>query len=118
VKSVEQREPIVDSASESDKHHSAKSDVLDSDGTHHGDGGYSSLGEPGDSSYAFEADHSDISQDDEDYLSKSLLPSSHAFSKIEYIDYPRPPSHSGNFELPGDDHASLLWPYWDINLKM
>lgn len=118
VRLVELQEPIVDSASESDKHHSAKSDVLDSDSTHHGAGGYSSLGELGDSSYAFEADHSDISQDDEDYLSKSLLPSSHAFSKIEDVDYPQPPSHSGNFELPSDDHASLLWPYWDINLKM
>lgn len=119
----QQEEPIIDSASDSEKHNSAKSDVIDSESPR-----YSSFGDqPGDSSYAFEADHSDISQDDEDYLSMSLLPSSSSssdpFSKIEDIEYPHPhpSSNSCNFELPPEedhDHASLFWPYWDINLKM
>ena len=99
---------------------SAKSDVIDSDSpqyvdaTHH-----STFAEPGESSYPFEADHSDISQDDEDYLNKSLLPSSHVFSEIGDVDYPDRPTNSCYYGLSGEDHASLYWPYyWDINLKM
>ena len=130
-KTVEE-EPIIESASRSSDHQislfnckqedlcSAKSDVIDSDSpqyvdaTHH-----STFAEPGESSYPFEADHSDISQDDEDYLNKSLLPSSHVFSEIGDVDYPDRPTNSCYYGLSGEDHASLYWPYyWDINLKM
>ncbi|XP_057517173.1 homeobox-leucine zipper protein HAT5-like [Amaranthus tricolor] len=116
-----QEEPIIESASESEDHQislfkykqedlsSAKSDVIDSDSPHYVDATHhSAFLDPTDSSYAFEADHSDISQDDEDYLSKSLLPSSH-------FD---PPANSCAYGLSGEDHASVYWPYWDINLKM
>lgn len=126
-----QQEPVVDSASEIEDHHvslfaykqdelcSAKSDVLDSDSPHYVDRDqHSSFQEPGDPSYAFEADHSDISQDDEDYLKKSVLPSSHVFQKIEGFHNPEPPPNSSNFGVPCEDQASLFWPYWDINLKM
>ncbi|KNA14370.1 hypothetical protein SOVF_108110 [Spinacia oleracea] len=123
-----QEEPIVESASETEDHlvsvfgckqedlSSVKSDVIDSDSPHYVDAAtHSPFGEPSET-YAFEADHSDISQDDEDYLSKSLLPSSHVFMKIGDVDYPDPPAN--NYGLQGEDHASLFWPYWDINLKM
>ncbi|CAO2826753.1 unnamed protein product [Amaranthus hypochondriacus] len=126
-----QEEPIIESASGSSDHQislinykqedlcSAKSDVIDSDSPHYVDATHhSTFAEPGDSSYAFEADHSDISQDDEDYLNKSLLPSSHVFSKIGDVDYPDRPTNSCYYGLSGEDHASLYWPYWDINLKM
>lgn len=128
---IVEEEPIVDSASDCEDHIvsvfgtkqddlcSAKSDVIDSDSSPHYVGAnHSSFGEPGDSSYAFEADHSDISQDDEDYLSKSLLPSSHVFSKMGDVDYPNLPANSCNYGLSGEDHASFFWPCWDINLKM
>ncbi|KAH9615799.1 hypothetical protein KSS87_007214 [Heliosperma pusillum] len=120
----------VESTSESEEQHpsvfgynkhedpsSAKSDVIDSDSPqYYVEAGHpSTFGEPGDSSYNFEADHSDISQDDEDYLNKSIMPSSHVFPKIEDVELP---SNSGHLSLSGDDHASLFWPYWDINLKM
>lgn len=122
-------DPIVGSGSESEDHHvsifgrkqeevSSESDVLDSDCPHYVDGSHSSFADPGDSSYAFEADHSDISQDDEDNLSRSFLPASHVFSEIEYANYSDPPANSCNFGLTGEDHASLFWPCWDINLKM
>ncbi|XP_021761678.1 homeobox-leucine zipper protein HAT5-like [Chenopodium quinoa] len=120
-----QEEPVIESASESEDHlapvfgckqedlSSGKSDIIDSDSPHYVDVSHSPFGEPGDS-YAFEADHSDISQDDEDYLSKSLLPSSHVFLKIGDVDYPGPPATSScnNYGLPADDHPSpLFWPY-------
>ncbi|KAH9611899.1 hypothetical protein KSS87_002624 [Heliosperma pusillum] len=79
---------------------SAKSDVIDSDSPHYLDAAHSSsFAEPGVTSYAFEADHSDISQD--------------VFPKIEDVDLP---ADSNHFGLSGDDHASLFWPYWDIHL--
>lgn len=107
-----QEEPIIESASESEDHlvsvfsckqedlSSVKSDIIDSDSPHYVDASHSSFGEPGDSSYAFEADHSDISQDDEDYLSKSLLPSSHVLLKIGDVNYADPPANSCNYGLP------------------
>ncbi|XP_074277268.1 uncharacterized protein LOC141600907 [Silene latifolia] len=123
------QEPNVEYASETEDQHtsifgynkqedlsSAKSDVIDSDSSHYVEAGHSSsFPEPGDSSYAFEAAHSDISQDDEDYLNRTLLPSSHAFPKIEDVD---PSTNSSHFGITDDDHGSLFWPYWDINLKM
>lgn len=111
----------VESASESDEQHaslfeynkqedlsSAKSDVIDSDSSYYV--------EPGESSYAFEPDQSDISQDDEDYLNKTLLHSTHVFPKIE--DDVDTPANPGHFGLTEEDHAPLFWPYWDINLKI
>ncbi|KAI4329611.1 hypothetical protein MLD38_027979 [Melastoma candidum] len=47
---------------------SAKSDVLDSDSPRYPDCCHSTLLEPGDTSYAFEPDQSDITQDEEDNL--------------------------------------------------
>ncbi|KAL9243210.1 hypothetical protein vseg_017124 [Gypsophila vaccaria] len=119
----------VESASENEEQHasmfeynrqedlsSAKSDIIDSDSSYYVEPGHSSsVPEPGESSYAFEPDQSDISQDDEDYLKKSLLQSSHVFPKMEDVDTPGSACH---FSLPGEDHAPLFWPYWDINLKM
>lgn len=125
-----QQEPVTDSASESEDAHvsifplkredlsSAKSDVLDSDSSNYADAGYSAFADPGDSSYAFEADHSDISQDDEDYLSKSLMPSSNAFPKIKDANCRDLPTESCNFDIPGEYHSSLFWPCWDANLKI
>ncbi|XP_074316981.1 uncharacterized protein LOC141653199 [Silene latifolia] len=125
-----QQNPNIESASENEEQHpsifsyskhedlsSAKSDVIDSDSSqYYVEAGHSSsYAEPGNSSYIFEADHSDISQDDEDYLNKSIMPSSHVFPKIEDVELP---SNSGHLGLSGDDHTSLFWPYWDINLKM
>lgn len=90
---------------------SAKSDVFDSDSPHCTDGGHSSLIEPGDSSYAFEPDQSDVSQDEEDNFSKNLLPT-YIFPKIEDADYPDPPASSCNFGFPVEDHhAFWSWSY-------
>ncbi|KAK9669297.1 hypothetical protein RND81_13G122300 [Saponaria officinalis] len=116
LKTVEQ-ETNIESASENEEQQhatmfnkqeelsSAKSDVIDSDSSYYV--------EPGESSYAFEPDQSDISQDDADNLNKTLLhSSSHVLPKIEDVDLP------AQFSISGEDHASLFWPYWDVNLKM
>ncbi|KAJ9677336.1 hypothetical protein PVL29_022361 [Vitis rotundifolia] len=90
---------------------STKSDVFDSDSPHYADGGHSALPEPGDSSYVFEADQSDVSQDEEDNFSKSLLPPSYVFPKLEDVDYPDPPTNPCSFGFPVEDHAFWSWSY-------
>ncbi|KAJ6672496.1 HOMEOBOX-LEUCINE ZIPPER PROTEIN ATHB-54 [Salix viminalis] len=82
---------------------SDKSDMFDSESPHYADGVHSSLLEAGDSSYVFQPDQSDLSQDEEDNLSKSLLPPL-VFPKLEDDDYSDPPA---SFE----DHAIWCWSY-------
>ncbi|KAK7265767.1 hypothetical protein RJT34_33390 [Clitoria ternatea] len=89
---------------------SARSDILDSDSPHYTDGVHSSLLEHGDSSYVFEPDQSDLSQDEEDNLSKSLLPP-YIFPKLEDVDYSDPPENSCSFGFPEEDHALWTWAY-------
>ncbi|KAK7292245.1 hypothetical protein RIF29_08022 [Crotalaria pallida] len=87
---------------------SAKSDIADS----YADGVRSALLEPSDSSYVFEADQSDLSQDEEDNLSKSLFPpQSYIFPKFEGVDYCDPPASSCNFGFTEEDHAFWPWSY-------
>ncbi|XP_004299400.1 PREDICTED: homeobox-leucine zipper protein HAT5-like isoform 2 [Fragaria vesca subsp. vesca] len=66
--------------------------------------------ERGDSSYIFEPDQSDLSQDEEDNLSKSLLPT-YIFPKLEDVDYTDPPANSCNFGFPVEDQAFWSWSY-------
>ncbi|KAI4336042.1 hypothetical protein L6164_014618 [Bauhinia variegata] len=89
---------------------SAKSDIFDSDSPHYTDGVHSALLEPGDSSYIFEPDQSDLSQDEDDNLSKTLLPP-YVFPKLEDVDYSDPPESSCNFGFPVEDHAFWSWSY-------
>ncbi|GAB4845527.1 hypothetical protein Ancab_038933 [Ancistrocladus abbreviatus] len=117
------QEPIVDSASEDEAPRvsvlalkqedlsSAKSDVFDSDSPCYVDGGHSSLVEPGDSSYVFEPENSDLSQDEEDNLSRNLLPTTYIFPKIEDVEYPDPPANSYNFGFHVEDQGSWFWSY-------
>lgn len=114
------QEPIVDSASEEEVPQlpisaynpedlcSVKSDAFDSDSPRY-DGVHSVLRDYGDSSYVFETDQSELSQDEEDNLNMGLLPSSYDFPKIEDVNFPRPPVSSCNFGLPLEDHASWIW---------
>lgn len=117
------KEPSADSVSEDEvskisalaykheDHSSAKSDVLDSDSPRYTDGVQSSLLERGDSSYIFEPDQSDLSQDEEDDISKNLLRPSYVFPKIEDDCYSDPPS-SSYFGFPVEDQSfGCFWPY-------
>ncbi|XP_027331245.1 homeobox-leucine zipper protein HAT5-like isoform X2 [Abrus precatorius] len=88
---------------------SARSDILDSDSPHYTDGVHSALLEAGDSSYVFEPDQSDLSQDEEDNFSQSLLPP-YIFPKLEDVDYTDPPE-SCNFGLTEEDHAIWTWAF-------
>ncbi|KAK8471309.1 hypothetical protein PHAVU_003G192900 [Phaseolus vulgaris] len=89
---------------------SARSDILDSDSPHYTDGVHSAVLEHGDSSYVFEPDQSDMSQDEEDNLSKSLYPS-YLFPKLEDADYSDPTESSCNFGFSEEDHALWNWEY-------
>ncbi|KAL6178111.1 hypothetical protein ACLB2K_049630 [Fragaria x ananassa] len=84
--------------------------VSSEDSPHYTDGVHSSLLERGDSSYIFEPDQSDLSQDEEDNLSKSLLPT-YIFPKLEDVDYTDPPANSCNFGFPVEDQAFWSWSY-------
>ncbi|XP_021904677.1 homeobox-leucine zipper protein HAT5-like isoform X2 [Carica papaya] len=76
---------------------SAKSDIFDSDSPHYTDGVH------------FEPDQSDLSQDEDDNLSKTLFPA-YICSKLDYSD---PPTTSCNFGIPVEDqdHAFWSWSY-------
>uniref|UniRef100_A0A9I9CE08 Homeobox-leucine zipper protein n=1 Tax=Cucumis melo TaxID=3656 RepID=A0A9I9CE08_CUCME len=87
---------------------SVKSDLCDSDSPHYTDGVHSSLLEPGDSSYIFDPDQSDLSQDEEDNLGRNLLPP-YIFPKLEDVDYSDPPTSSCNFVFPIEDNALWSW---------
>ncbi|KAJ8753285.1 hypothetical protein K2173_019684 [Erythroxylum novogranatense] len=81
----------------------AKSEMFDSESQHYTDGVQSSLLEAVDSSYAFEPDHSQLSQDEDDNVSKSILPP-YVFPKLEDVDCSNTPA---SFE----DHAFWSWSY-------
>lgn len=78
---------------------SAGSDVFDSDSPH-------SFLEPGDSSHVFEPDQSDFSQEEEDDLSRSFMPTPY-FPKL----YHDTPSNSCSFEFPVEDQPFWTWTY-------
>lgn len=90
----------------------AKSDFFDSDSPHFTAASQSSRLEPGDSSYVFEQDQSDVSQDEEDSL---LLPLPYTFTKIESADYPNTdsdlPASSCFFGFPSYDQPFGFWSY-------
>ncbi|GAV82883.1 Homeobox domain-containing protein/HALZ domain-containing protein [Cephalotus follicularis] len=88
----------------------AKSDTVNSDSPHYIDGVHSSVLEAGDSSYVFEPDQSDLSQDEEDNFRKVLLPTN-IFPKIEDADYSDQPTNVCNFGFPVEDHAFWSWSY-------
>lgn len=76
---------------------SAKSDIFDSDSPHYTDGVH------------FEPDQSDLSQDEDDNLSKTFFPA-YVLPKLDYSD---PPTTSCNFGFPVEDqdHAFWSWSY-------
>lgn len=95
---------------------SAKSDIFDSDSPHYTDGVHSSLLETGDSSYVFEPDQSDLSQDEDDNLISKTLLQPYIFPKLEEVDYdysdpPTSTTASCNFGFPVEDHAFWSWSY-------
>ena len=87
---------------------SAKSDVLDSDSSNYTDGNHSSLVEPADSSHAFEPDHSDFSQDEEDNLSHHLL-TLPFLPKVEDGCFHEPHENTCNFGFPVEDQNFCFW---------
>lgn len=102
--------PIMVTCKQEDAN-SAKSDVLDSDSPHCTDGNHpSSFVEPADSSHAFEPDHSDFSQDEEDNLSETLL-TLPCLPKVEEPCYDHPPENPCNFGFHVEDQTFCFWPY-------
>ncbi|KAG8383126.1 hypothetical protein BUALT_Bualt05G0152300 [Buddleja alternifolia] len=89
---------------------SAKSDVFDSDSPHYTDGNHSVLLEPADSSNVFEPEPSDFSQDEDDSLSRTLLPPL-CFPKVEVECYDDLHPNSCNLGFPVQDQGTWFWQY-------
>ncbi|CAL0330641.1 unnamed protein product [Lupinus luteus] len=118
------QKPLIESVSEGEgskicvgvckqeENSSAKSDILDSESPHnHVNGVHSTMLELSDSSYVFEADQTDLSQDEEDNLSKNLFPHQpYMFLKFEDVNYSDHPGSSCNFGFMEEDHT--LWSSW------
>lgn len=69
----------------------------------------SPLVEPRDSSYIFDPDQSDLSQDEDDNMGKNLLPT-YVFPKLEDVDCSDPPASACSFVFPIDED-SALWSW-------
>ncbi|KAL3840623.1 hypothetical protein ACJIZ3_025214 [Penstemon smallii] len=91
---------------------SAKSDVFDSDSPReYVDGNHSTLLEPADSSHVFELEaNSDFSQEENDSLGGSLLPTL-SFPKVEIECYDDLQPNSCNLGYPVQDQGTWFWQY-------
>ncbi|XP_057723100.1 homeobox-leucine zipper protein HAT5-like [Arachis stenosperma] len=84
---------------------SVKSDMLDSDDNINSPYYHTTSG-------MFEADQSDLSQDEEENLiNRSLLHPYLIFPKLEHVEYSDPPETSCNFGFAHEDHAIWSWSY-------
>ncbi len=105
VSEVEQVSKVSLMVCKQEDHSSTKSDVFDSDSPHYGDGGHSALPVPTDSSYVFEAEQSEASQDEEYNFPSSIFP------KLEDVDYRDPPTNPCNFGFTVEDHTFWSWSF-------
>lgn len=89
------------------KQEDAKSDVFDSDSPHYTDGNHSAAA---DSSHVFEVEASDFSQDEDDTLSRSLMPPA-CFPKLEMECCDDLQPNSCNLGFPVQDQGTWFWQY-------
>ncbi|KAI3467404.1 hypothetical protein Pfo_024067 [Paulownia fortunei] len=101
--------PVV-ACKQEDAASSAKSDVFDSDSPHYTDGNHSAALEPADSSHVFEPEASDFSQDEDDSLSRSLMPPP-CFPKLEVECFDDLQPNSCNLGFPVQDQGTWFWQY-------
>ncbi|KAK4350497.1 hypothetical protein RND71_029810 [Anisodus tanguticus] len=80
---------------------SAKSDVFDSESPHY----------TGDSALVFETEHSELSQDDDENFSKTMLSTANLLGKAEDDDYPVTSLHLTYFGFPVEDQGFGFWTY-------
>ncbi|KAK4362440.1 hypothetical protein RND71_017681 [Anisodus tanguticus] len=84
---------------------SAKSDVFDSESVH------STFIDQGDSAYVFETEQSELSQDDDENFSKTMLSTANLLGKAEDDDYPGRSSNLSYFGFPVEDQGFGFWTY-------
>ncbi|KAK7388981.1 hypothetical protein VNO78_23812 [Psophocarpus tetragonolobus] len=104
---AEKRESKVCCTLQEDISWGRNTDILDSnspDGVH-------SPHAHADSSHVFEPDHSDLSQDEEDDLTNTVLYPSHLFSKLEHLHYSHQTCSNFGFGFPDEDQPLWTWPY-------
>lgn len=98
--------PVMMNCKQEDAASSARSDIFDSDSPHYTDGNHSGFMEPANSSHVFD---SDFSQDEDDSLSRGLLP---IFPKLESVEcYDDLQPNSCNLGFPAQEHGTWFWQY-------
>lgn len=90
---------------------SAKSDVFDSESPHYTDKRHSTFANQGDSARVFETELSDLSQDDDEKFSRTILSTANLLGKSEDDDYPATSSNLSYFGFPVEDQGFGFWTY-------
>ncbi|XP_060204700.1 homeobox-leucine zipper protein ATHB-12-like [Lycium barbarum] len=90
---------------------STKSDVFDSESPHYTGGIHSSVIDQGDSAYVFETEQSELSQDDDENFSKTMLSTANLLGKAEDDNYPVTSSNLSYFGFPSEDQGFGFWTY-------
>ncbi|CAN4086078.1 unnamed protein product [Withania somnifera] len=90
---------------------SGRSDVFDSKSLHYTDGGNSTFIDQGDSIYVLETEQSELSQDDDENFSKTMLSTANPLGKSEDEDYPVTSSNLSYFGVPVEDQGFGFWTY-------
>lgn len=91
---------------------SAKSDVFDSKSPRYTSGEHSTFIDQGDSAYVLEAEQSELSQDDDENFSKTMLSTVNPPpGKSEDDDYPVTSSNLSYFGVPVEDQGFGFWTY-------
>lgn len=90
---------------------STKSDVFDSESPHYTGGVHSSVIDQGDSARVFETEQSDLSQDDDENFSKTMLSTANLLGKAADDDYPATSSNLSYFGFPVEDQGFGFWTY-------
>ncbi|KAL3342920.1 hypothetical protein AABB24_026788 [Solanum stoloniferum] len=98
------------------KHHqedlsSAKSDVFDSESPRYTGRVHSSVIDQGDSARVVETEQSDLSQDDDENFSKTMLSTANLLGKAADNDYPATSSNLSYFGFPVEDQGFGFWTY-------
>lgn len=90
---------------------SAKSDTFDSESPYYTGGGHSTFIDQGDSATVLETELSELSQDDDENFSKTMLSPVNRLGKSEDDDYPVTSSNLSYFGFPVEDQGFDFWTY-------
>ncbi|MCD7455423.1 hypothetical protein HAX54_028109 [Datura stramonium] len=90
---------------------SGKSDIFDSESPHYTGGGHSTFIDQDDSAYVLETEQSELSQDDDEKFSKTILSTANQLGKCDDDDFPVTSTNLSYFGFPVEDQGFGFWTY-------